>query len=271
MCDFTAIMGQNGGKIGLRGKNPVTLSNIFQAGDIMRFIDVSIGTTTSETHFRTLDEAVDSFALSKCIRSQTNTNKRQRVDDVRTDLRPIAFVRFNSRQGKPKPVTLRALLNSGGGGTLVTAEFAKKLRARRSNTQQVWTTPSGSMTTNSKVQTQFTIPELHDNRVIEWDVHVTKSLGAHDIIIDRDLLQFLGIDALFSSLTIEWDGTSMPFKEQDATILDSYHTQDPQAVEDQATRVKEILDAKYEPADLEECNKANPELNPNQQGRCWPC
>ena len=183
--------------------------------------ELSIGTTTSETHFKTLDEAVDSFALSKYIRSQTNTNKRQRVDDVRTDLRPIAFVRFNSRQGKPKPVTLRALLDSGGGGTLVTEEYAKKLRAKRSSTQQVWTTPSGSMTTSSKVRTQFTIPELHDNRVIEWDMHVTKSLGAYDIIIGRDLLQFLGIDVLFSSLTVEWDGATMPFKAQDATVMDS--------------------------------------------------
>ena len=39
--EIAHIMGQNGGKIGLRGKNPVILSNIFQPGDIMRFIDVS--------------------------------------------------------------------------------------------------------------------------------------------------------------------------------------------------------------------------------------
>ena len=225
----------------------------------------SIGSTTSETHFRSLDEAIDSFALGKYVRSQSNSNKRQRVDDVRTDLRPITFVRFNSRQGKPKPVTLRALLDSGGGGTLVTEKFAKKLRVRHSSAKQVWTTPSGSMTTSSKVRTQFTIPELHDNRVIEWDMHVTKNLGAYDLIIGRDLLQFLGIDVLFSSLTVEWDGASMPFKGQDATVMDSYHVQDPQAVEDRATRVKEILDAKYEPANLEECSKANSELNPEQQ------
>ena len=75
----------------------------------------SLGSTTSERYFQSLDKAIDSYALSKYIRSQSNSNKRQRVDDVRTDLRPIAFVRFNSRQGKPKPVTLRALLDSGGG------------------------------------------------------------------------------------------------------------------------------------------------------------
>ena len=64
-------------------------------------------------------------------------------------------------------------------------------------------------------------------------------------------MQFLGIDVLFSSLMIKWDGASMPFKEQDAMVLDSYFVKDPQAVEDRATRVKEILEAKYKPADLE--------------------
>ena len=80
------------------------------------------------------------------------------------------------------------------------------------------------------------------------------------MIIGRDLLQFLGIDALFSSLTVEWDGASMPFKEQDATVLDSYHVNDPQAVEDKTTRIKEILDAKYEPANLSFVCKASNHL-----------
>ena len=42
----------------------------------------SIGSTASETHFQTLDEAINSFALGKHICSQSNSNKRQRVDDA---------------------------------------------------------------------------------------------------------------------------------------------------------------------------------------------
>ena len=114
--------------------------------------ELSIGSTASETHFQTLDEAIDSFALGKCIRSQSNSNKRQRIDNVQTDVRPIAFVRFNSHQWKPKPVTSRALLDSGGGGALVTKAFAKKLCVKQTGTKKVWTTPSGSMTTSSKVK-----------------------------------------------------------------------------------------------------------------------
>ena len=82
-------------------------------------------------------------------------------------MRPIAFIRFNSRVGKPKPITLKALLDSGGGGTLVSEKFVKNLKVKRSNDKQVWTTPGGQMTTSAKVKTQFTIPELHDQRVVE--------------------------------------------------------------------------------------------------------
>ena len=44
------------------------------------------------------------------------------------------------------------------------------------------------------------------------ELHVTKDLGVYDMIIGRDLLQFLGIDVLFSTLTVEWDRADMPFK-----------------------------------------------------------
>jgi hypothetical protein len=71
--------------------------------------------------------------------------------------------------------------------------------------------------------------------LIEWDVHITKSLEAYDMIIGRDLLKFLGIDVKFSNMTVEWGNASMPFKEYDSPAC-----------------VKEILEAKqYVPADLE--------------------
>ena len=112
---------------------------------------------------------LDIYSLAEFIRGQDNRRKRRRLNEKQeeeSDLRPITFVRFNARRGKAKPVTLKALLDSGGGGSLVAAKFAKKLKIRKlQRTAQVWTTPSGNMTTSSKVKAQFTMPELHDKRL----------------------------------------------------------------------------------------------------------
>ena len=110
-------------------------------------------------------------ALSDLIAGQPkHRKKRKKV----LDLRPVAFIRFNTRpkNAKPKVVTLRALLDSGGSGALVTAEHAKKLkRILKRDTQ--WTAPAGEMVASHAVSAQFSIPEMHDNKVIEWPAHVT--------------------------------------------------------------------------------------------------
>jgi Aspartyl protease len=220
--------------------------------------------------FSTLDECIDDarnssdelFHIASIIRGQRKPAKRQKIQD----LKPIVYVRFNTRHGKPKPVTLRALLDSGGSGTLVTERYAKKLRLVKSKTANtVWTTPGGALQTTTKCKSQFTIPELHDNRLIEWDVHITKTLGAYDMIIGRDVLTDLGIDIRFSNHTIEWDNSEIPMKDIDATFEDSFFVGDSDHAEDAMERIKSILDAKYEKANLYEVAKEAVHLGQDEQ------
>ena len=90
-------------------------------------------------------------------------------------MRPLAFVRFNTSLGKAKPVTIRALLDSGASESLVSQKYVKKLRIKKTERgSTTWNTPGGDMTTNQKVKAQFSIPELQDKKLIEWDLHVTK-------------------------------------------------------------------------------------------------
>jgi hypothetical protein len=95
------------------------------------------------------------------------------------------------------------------------------------------------------------MPELQDDKLIEWNMYVTKDLGNYDMIIGRDILQFLGINIQFSTQEVVWDYASMLFKDFDATALDSYHIEDPDGLLKDTDRLKKILDAKYVPADLE--------------------
>jgi Aspartyl protease len=83
--------------------------------------------------------------------------KKQKIKD----LKPIVFVRLNSRLGKTKPVTLKCLLDTGASGSLISKEHAKKLWHKKlEGTQTVWTTPGGDLKTNYKCQCTFVMPEF---------------------------------------------------------------------------------------------------------------
>jgi hypothetical protein len=62
----------------------------------------------------------------------------------------------------------------------------------------------------------------------------------------------LGIDVRFSTSTINWDGASIPLNDGDATIEEAYHVEDPSSIKESVSRLKHILDAKYDKADLPE-------------------
>ena len=219
--------------------------------------------------YRGLDDCLnhsyedDCFPISQLVRGRSMPRKRQKS----RHLKPVAIVCFKSRLGKGKPVELRALLDSGGAGTLVTEKAVKKLRVKKSNLKPVtWTTPAGEVTTNKTVKSRLLLPELHEDRTIEWNFHVASTLGAYDMIIGRDLLSFLGIDIKFSNQTIVWDFAEMPFKDADAD-LSQFHVDEPQHVTEAHERLKSILDAKYEAANLEEVCRSQTGLSSEEQDK----
>ena len=160
-----------------------------------------------------------------------------------------------------KPVTIRALLDSGASETLVCEKHTKKLKLKTTlGKKTAWSTPGGTLTTSRMTKAQFTLPELHDDELLEWNVHVTKDLGNYDMVIGRDILSFLKINLRFSTMEVEWEQAVMPFKHVNATPLDAYFIKDPTKVEDAHDRIKKILDAKYEPADLDKVCSAQSHL-----------
>src|SRR5512145_1121710 len=189
--------------------------------------DSSVDSEMSEDilHHQSLDRCIDDkyfkgkdvMSISQIIRGQTTRpKKRQKTQD----LRPVVYVRFNARKGKPKPVTLVALLDSGASSTLITEKYTKKLKLKQTNKGNVWTTPAGNLKTSKSCRTQITIPEFYDNRLIEWEFHVTKSMGAYDMIIGRDMLDDLGFILNFDEHVVTWEHASVPFKDMENDIFE---------------------------------------------------
>ena len=194
----------------------------------------------------------DLFSVLQDVVHSQGPPKRQKT----FDLKPIVCVRFRVRKDKKEFKTLKCLIDSGASGSLVAHKFAKDLSLEKSKGRHTtWTTPAGDMNTTSRVRCQFSLPEFHRERTLEWKLHVTQDLGAYDMILGRDVLTGLGIKIDFANNSLEWDSVVIPMKESSADICEAFNLQEPSTVISATDRFKGILEAKYEKADLSEVVK----------------
>lgn len=196
--------------------------------------ELSSSTESSTSLDRCLDtarkESIDLFNFSRLVRGH-KPQKRRKTQE----LKPITYVRFNSRLGKAKPITLKCLLDTGASASLVDAKHATKLRMKKTGEKTLFTTPAGSLNSAYKAQCSFMLPEFHPDRVIEWDLHITKNMGTYDMIIGRDILSELEIKFDFADMSMEWDERSIPMKDSDAGQAEAFHVPKPDSVENDIT------------------------------------
>ena len=138
-----------------------------------------------------------------------------------------------------------------------------------------WHTKSGNITTNLKIKVDFTLPTLSAMNAVTWKFHVDESTNVrYDIILGWYILTELGLNLKFFDHIIEADDG--PFKGSTTPMVDlgtyefkilntgeitpeesftNAYVEEVYWLENVRTatkRLRVILDAKYEKADLHE-------------------
>ena len=102
-------------------------------------------------------------------------------------------------------------------------EFVHKL-CMQNNTTTSWITKGGNFQTSKKCKTTFIIKEFHENKSIEWNLHVDSTPGPHhhDMILGHNVMSELGIMLHFKDQTMTWDD-SIKIKDPESflDLLDS--------------------------------------------------
>ena len=168
------------------------------------------------------------------------------------------YNRKGGRKGKDFN-RFRVLLDSGCSGSLINHAFVKKYKKKKSSST-TWTTKAGTFHTERKVNCQFTLPEFHQGKDINWTMYVAESnhkSNYYDMIIGRDLLHELGIDLLFSKGVMVWDNATIPMRDPSqmhASSIDAFEEEifsmhNPETTG--ASRIQHIIDLKYSPQDID--------------------
>ena len=155
---------------------------------------------------------------------------------------------------------LRVLFDSGCGGTLINKKFVRHWKKSRDKNTK-WSTKAGSFKTTRRCEIEFTLPAFHANRNITCKAYVDESAfedSHYDMIIGRDLLHSLGINLLFETGEISWDGAKIHMQPSSMLKREWIHemeqevlfTHDPTTTD--AERIQHIIESKYSPASLKE-------------------
>ena len=98
--------------------------------------------------------------------------------------------------------------------SIILVKFVRKL-CMQNNTTTSWIAKGGNFQTSKKCKTTFVLKEFHENKPIEWNLHVNSTPGPHhyDMILGHDIMSELGIMLHFKDQTMTWDDSTIRIKD----------------------------------------------------------
>lgn len=201
-------------------------------------------------------------SLRSVLRSHPHPTKKIKQSQVS----PVLLGLLQDPENKSNAQKVKILFDSGASMSIVNDNLIPLQWRTRQQQTTVWTTVAGKFETSTVAVVSFKIPTLHETKIIQSSMHVAPQMSKYDIIIGRDLLQDLGIMLNFKDQTIQWEHGTVPMPSNDSPTMDLINiNSESQPVIEATNRVKAIIEAKYEKANLPEIVKLCSHLNQNEQ------
>ena len=109
---------------------------------------------------------------------------------------------------------------------------------------------AGNFSTNARGTLKLRLPELNPSAELKIVCHVTNRQSNYKIILGQDVLNELGIVLDFKRRVILWNESEAQMKPLESTSKTHFSISDSTRVSSETERIKRILDAKYEKANL---------------------
>ena len=142
-------------------------------------------------------------------------------------------------------------MDSGASALIIHDQFVRtnKFKTRKTSANK-WSTMAGSFSTSCKNEVKLKLPELNFTAHIFVPFHVTSQKSNYDVILGQDLLRELRINLDYQNNFVIWKETKIPMKSNNCKMQTNFVIQDSKNIKSAANRIKKILDANYEKANL---------------------
>ena len=121
--------------------------------------------------------------IAECSLLHDIINPPERAKTFDSYYSPILHVCMNTREVKAWFKNFRILLDSEFSSTVLMGRLVEKLCPKHYSLMQ-WDTQAGNITTNLKVNIDFTLPTLNATNVVIWNFHMDDSAkGGYEMIL----------------------------------------------------------------------------------------
>lgn len=192
------------------------------------------------------------------------------ITTKRKDVIPVTMMMVRDIQNTESKRVMRVLLDTGASRTMINSKMLPKGATPTLIENSNFTTVAGSFQSKRQVYlNQIILPEFDKTRKIDGiSAYVFDEPCAYDVIIGRDFLNKIPMIFDFSTGLMKWIDRSIPMKPNASMSLEmDYYDDDYEEEEDEENYAAEILDAKYEKANIAELVKELDHLNEAQQER----